>query len=100
MLWTGLVARCGNELSEKVLVGVRLALGVGDVGVSLAEDAWSFDSASFSFFSVCAMRNALSISTGKSATPIIMFPIVPIKAAAAPVNGSQGPSSVSYSRDR
>lgn len=48
----------------------------------------------------CLMCSALSISMGRSATPIIMLPTVPMIAEVAPVMGSQGPSSVSYSRGR
>lgn len=44
--------------------------------------------------------SALSVSIGRSAMPIIMLPRVPIRAPAPPVIGSQGPSSVSYSRGR
>ena len=43
---------------------------------------------------------ALNISIGKSATPIIILPIVPSSADAPPEMGSHGPSSVSYSRGR
>jgi len=43
---------------------------------------------------------ALKISRGKSATPIVKLAIVPNSAEAPPEMGSQGPSSVSYSRER
>lgn len=43
---------------------------------------------------------ALKISTGKSAHPIMRLPKVPSIADAPPDMGSQGPSSVSYSRGR
>lgn len=43
---------------------------------------------------------ALNTSTGKSATPIVKLAIVPRSAEAPPEIGSQGPSSVSYSRAR
>lgn len=45
-------------------------------------------------------RNALNISTGKSATPIVRLARVPKRAEAPPEMGSHGPSSVSYSRGR
>src|SRR5947209_4992009 len=44
--------------------------------------------------------SARTISTGKSAMPIVKLPIVPSNAAAPPEIGSHGPSSVSYSRGR
>ena len=43
---------------------------------------------------------AFNTSTGISAKPIIMLPMVPRRAAVAPDIGSQGPSSESYSRGR
>lgn len=43
---------------------------------------------------------SLRVSIGKSATPIIICVAVPIRAVAPPEIGSQGPSSVSYSRGR
>lgn len=44
--------------------------------------------------------NALNISTGKSATPMVRLAKVPNRAEAPPEIGSHGPSSVSYSRGR
>ena len=46
------------------------------------------------------MLSLLRVSAGKSAMPIIIVVMVPIIAEAPPVTGSQGPSSVSYSRGR
>ena len=43
---------------------------------------------------------ALTISTGKSANPIMRLPMVPRSAEAPPEIGSQGPSSESYSLGR
>ena len=51
-----------------------------------------------SFSSPWAVLKDFKISTGKSAIPMERFPKVPIRAAAPPEIGSQGPSSVSYSR--
>lgn len=51
-------------------------------------------------FDVGLGLKALSNSTGKSATPIDRLAIVPKSAEAPPEIGSQGPSSVSYSRGR
>lgn len=52
------------------------------------------------WFSEGLMRRAFNNSIGKSATPIIILPMVPMIADAPPVIGSHGPSSVSYSRGR
>lgn len=55
---------------------------------------------SFPFLVSGWMLSSLRVSMGKSATPIIICVAVPTRADAAPERGSQGPSSVSYSRGR
>ena len=49
---------------------------------------------------VFVFLTALKISIGKSATPMPRLAMVPSRADAPPEMGSQGPSSVSYSRGR
>lgn len=69
------------------------------VGVRLPELELSF--ASFASFIVSVrFFMVLKISIGKSATPIVRLATVPNNADAPPEMGSQGPSSVSYSRGR
>jgi hypothetical protein len=66
--------------------------------LDLSSRGSSFSSLSFSSFFLS--RTSLTISTGKSATPIIRLPMVPSRADAPPEMGSQGPSSTSYSLGR
>lgn len=51
-------------------------------------------------FSDVLAFSAFRISTGKSTAPIMRLPMVPSNADAPPEIGSQGPSSISYSRGR
>ena len=82
--------RCASELGRADLGSLS---GVPDPGLN-PDCSPLTDGTAGLIFSKC------STSIGKSATPIIKLPIVPRRADVAPLIGSQGPSSESYSLGR
>lgn len=91
----------GDNLSSSTLEAtgkdcLRETLDISDV-LERGDACISLSAAEFGEGLMCSAR---SISVGRSATPIIMLPTVPMIAEVAPVMGSHGPSSASYSRGR